>query len=255
MKLKNQVAIITGAGSGIGRAIALLFANEGADIVIVYSRNDANAQESARMIADLGRKALVCKADASIPEAIENVVNQTTQNFGKIDCLVNNAGTWLVSSVFDMPEGTWDRSIEVDLKATFVCSQAVSRYWRTADRGGKIINIGSVHGTRSWQGLAAYASAKTGLIGLTRVLALELAPYNVNVNLVSPGAIAEGGNKEKLSDADHMALVKQEIPLGRMGEGEEVAKLVLFLSSEDSNYITGADITIDGGLLLHPFHV
>jgi NAD(P)-dependent dehydrogenase (short-subunit alcohol dehydrogenase family) len=255
MKLENQVAIITGAGSGIGRAIALRFAREGADIVIVYSRNDANAHESAKLIETIGRRALVCKADASIPEAIAQVVDQTVQTFGRIDCMVNNAGTWVVAPVFEMTEEMWNKAINVDLKATFVCSQAVARYWRAAKRGGRIINIGSVHGTRSWQGLTGYASAKTGLIGLTRVLALELAPYQINVNLVSPGAIAVGANRDRSLDPEYALLVKQEVPLGRMGEGEEVANLVLFLASDESNYITGADIVIDGGLLLRPFCV
>jgi glucose 1-dehydrogenase len=255
MKLENQVAIITGAGSGIGRAIALRFAREGADIVIVYSRNDANANESARLIEAIGRRALVCKADASNPEAIAHVVDQTVQTFCRIDCMVNNAGTWVVAPVFDMTEEMWNKALNVDLKATFVCSQAVARYWRTAKRGGRIINIGSVHGTRSWQGLTGYAAAKTGLIGLTRVLALELAPYQVNVNLVSPGAIAVGANRDRSLDPEYALLVKQEVPLGRMGEGEEVANLVLFLASDESNYITGADIVIDGGLLLRPFCV
>lgn len=255
MKLENQVAIITGAGSGIGRAIALRFAREGADIVIVYSRNDANAKESANLIEALGNKALVCKADASNPLAMAGVVEKCLQVFGRIDCLVNNAGTWLVAPIFDMTEEMWNNAINVDLKATFICSQAVARYWRTTSRGGRIINIGSVHGTRSWQGLTGYASAKSGLIGLTRVLALELAPYQVNVNLVSPGAIAVGANQEKNLDSDYARLVKQEVPLGRMGTGEEVANLVLFLAGDESNYITGADIVIDGGLLLHPFYV
>jgi glucose 1-dehydrogenase len=255
MKLENQVAIITGAGSGIGRAIALRFAREGADIVIVYSRNDANAKESAGLIEGLGHRALVCKADASIPEAMAEVVDQTVQTFGRIDCLVNNAGTWLVAPIFDMTEDMWNNALNVDLKATFVCSQAVARYWRTAERGGRIINIGSVHGTRSWQGLTGYASAKSGLIGLTRVLALELAPYHVNVNLVSPGAIAVGANYEKNLDPEYARLVQQEVPLGRMGEGKEVANLVLFLAGDESDYITGADIVIDGGLLLRPFGV
>jgi glucose 1-dehydrogenase len=255
MKLENQVSIITGAGSGIGRAIALRFAREGADIVIVYSRNDANAKESAQMIEALGKRALVCKADASIPQSMAEVVDQAVHTFGRLDCLVNNAGTWLVAPIFDMTEEMWNDALNVDLKATFVCSQAIARYWRTAKRVGRIINIGSVHGTRSWQGLTGYAAAKTGLIGLTRVLALELAPYQVNVNLVSPGAIAVGVNQEKNSDPEYARLVKQEVPLGRMGTGDEVANLVLFLASDESNYITGADISIDGGLLLRPFGI
>jgi NAD(P)-dependent dehydrogenase (short-subunit alcohol dehydrogenase family) len=249
------VAIITGAGSGIGRAIALRFAREGADIVIVYSQNDANAHESAQMIEALGRKVLVCKADASVPWVMAEVVDRVVKTFGRIDCLINNAGTWMYASVFDMPEEMWNRVLEVDLKAAFVCSQAVARYWRQAGQGGKIVNIGSIHGTRSWQGLTAYAAAKAGLISLARTLALELAPYHVNVNLVSPGAIAVGGNLEKATDPELMWRVKSEIPLGRMGESDEVANLVLFLVSDESNYITGAEIIIDGGLLLHPFSV
>jgi glucose 1-dehydrogenase len=255
MELENQVAIITGAGSGIGRSIAMRFAREGADIVIVYSRNDANAKESAYLIEALGQRALVCKADASLPQAMADVVEHAVKTFGRIDCLVNNAGTWLVSPIFDMTEEMWNNAINVDLKATFVCSQAVARYWRSANRSGRIINIGSVHGTRSFQGLAGYASAKTGLIGLTRVLALELAPYQVNVNLVSPGVIAVGANREKNLDPEYALIVKQEVPLGRMGEGDEVANLVLFLAGDESNYITGAEIVIDGGLLLRPFCV
>lgn len=255
LKLENQVTIVTGAGSGIGRAIALRFAKEGSDIVIVYSQNDANARESAAMIQSLGRRALVCKADVSDGPAVAQVVDQAVDTFGQIDCLVNNAGIYVSASLVDTTEEIWDRVLDVDLKSVFLCTQAVARYWRKTGRGGKVINIGSVHGTRSWQGLAAYAAAKTGLISLTRTMALELAPYHTNVNLVSPGAILTGGNESLTSDVEFMARVKKEIPLGRMGEGEEVANLVLFLASDESNYITGTEIVIDGGLLLHPFSV
>jgi NAD(P)-dependent dehydrogenase (short-subunit alcohol dehydrogenase family) len=255
LKLENQVAIVTGAGSGIGRAIALRFAEEGADIVIVYSRNDANAQESARMIEALGRRALVCKADVSDGPAVTEVTDQAINTLGRIDCLVNNAGIYMSASLFDTTEELWDRVLDVDLKSVYLCTQAVARYWRKAERGGKVINIGSVHGIRSWRGLAAYAAAKTGMISLTRTMALELAPYDTNVNLVSAGAIAVGGNLERTSDAEFMARVKREIPLARMGEGQEVANLVLFLASDESDYITGADMVIDGGLVLHPFSV
>jgi glucose 1-dehydrogenase len=255
LKLENQVAIVTGAGSGIGRAIALRFAREGADIAVVYSRNDANARESAGMIEALGRRALVCKADVSDERAIAQAVEHVLETLGRLDCLVNNAGIYVSAPFLDMTEQVWDRVLDVNLKSIYLCTQAVARYWRQAGRGGKVVNIGSVHGTRSWGGLAAYAAAKTGMISLTRTMALELAPYNINVNLVSPGAIAVGGNLELASDAEFMARVRREIPLGRMGEGEEVASLVLFLASDESNYITGSEMVIDGGLLLYPFSV
>jgi glucose 1-dehydrogenase len=233
----------------------LTLENQGADIIIVYSRNDANAQESARMIETLGRRALVHKADVSDGRAVGQVVEQGVQTLGRIDCLVNNAAIYESAPFLDMTEQVWDRVLDVDLKSVYLCTQAAARYWREAGRGGKVINIGSIHGARSWGGLAAYAAAKTGMISLTRTMALELAPYHINVNLVSPGAIAVGGNSDRPSDADFTARVKREIPLGRMGAGEEVANLVLFLASDESDYITGSEIVIDGGLLLHPFSV
>jgi NAD(P)-dependent dehydrogenase (short-subunit alcohol dehydrogenase family) len=154
-----------------------------------------------------------------------------------------------------MEEKDWDRVIDVDLKSVFLGTQIVARYWRDVDRRGKVINIGSVHGTRSHKGLSAYASAKMGMVNLTRVHALELAPYGITVNVISPGAIRTGGNEERDLDEEFMKKVKIEIPLGRMGEGEEVANLALFLASDESDYITGTDIIIDGGLLLHEFTV
>lgn len=255
MKLENQVAIISGAGSGIGRATALRFASEGADIVIVYSRNDANAQESAQMIEALGRKAMVCKADVSDVPAFAAVVDRVMSEFGRVDCLVNNAGVFLPAPLLEITEETWDRTLDVNLKAALFCTQAVARYWVDAGRGGKVINIGSVHATKSWPTLTAYAASRSGLKGLTQVMALELAPYGINVTMVSPGLIATAKPLEWVKDPDFRERMDREIALSRMGEPEEVANLVLFLASDEGNYITGAEILIDGGLVLYPFTI
>jgi len=255
MKLENQVTIISGAGSGIGRATALRFAKEGSDIVIVYHRNDANAQESARMIEALGRGAMVCKADVSNVSAFADVVDKVVNTWKRIDCLVNNAGVFLPAPMLEMTEEIWNETLDVNLKAALFCTKAVARYWVNAGRGGKVINIGSVHATRSWATLTAYAASRSGLKGLTQVMALELAPYKINVNMVSPGLIATALPRKWAQDPDFRARIKREIALNRMGEPEEVADLILFLASEEGNYITGTEIVIDGGLLLYPFSI
>ena len=250
------MAIVTGAGSGIGRAIALEFAKEGADVAIAYSRNDANAQESGRMVEALGRKALVSKSDVSDAQSVRTFFDLVANTFGRMDILVNNAGVSLVGPLLELSEANWDRVIDVDLKGTFLCTKAFAHYLSSTGKGGgKIINIGSVQGTRPWKGVANYAAAKGGLINLTRELAVELAEYGINVNLVSPGAIAIGVTVKKRNEPDFAKKVETEIPLKRMGLPEEVAHLVLFLASKESDYITGAEILIDGGLLLHPFTV
>jgi NAD(P)-dependent dehydrogenase (short-subunit alcohol dehydrogenase family) len=255
MELLDRVAIVTGGGSGIGRGIALKFAREGADIVIVYSRNDLNAQETARMVEEFGRTPKVLKADISNKQHVVGAVEKTLEEFGHIDILVNNAAVALGGSLLDLEEHEWDRTQDVNLKGAFLFSQAVAREMVRAQIKGKVVNIGSVHGQRAWKGDCCYSVAKAGLIQLTRSMALDLAQYGICVNLVSPGAIAAGPNEAKTPDRDFMARIAKEVPLGRMGEAEEVADLVLFLASQRSNYVTGAEFVVDGGLLLHPFTV
>ncbi len=254
MKLKDKNAIVTGAGSGIGRAIALKFAEHGANIAIVYGHNDINAQQTAEMVEAFDRKALVIKADVRDAKGISQMTDSVVQEWGRIDCLVNNAGVAKESSFLEMSEEDWDEVLDVNLKGPFLCTQAVARQMKKIGKGGKVINIGSDLGTGIAHGASNYCVSKMGLIQLTRAAALELAPFGIRVNIVSPGVIATGMG-EPDDTPEYQQFLKHiipEVPLGRMGEGEEVANLVLFLASDETEYITGSEFGVDGGILLRP---
>jgi NAD(P)-dependent dehydrogenase (short-subunit alcohol dehydrogenase family) len=254
MKLKDKNAIVTGAGSGIGRAIALKFAEHGANIAIVYGHNDINAGQTAEMVEALGRKAMVIKADVRDAKAISQMADRVVQEWKRIDCLVNNAGVAKESPFLEMSEEDWDEVLDVNLKGPFLCTQAVARHMKENDTGGKVINIGSDLGTGIAHGASNYCVSKMGLIQLTRAAALELAPYGIRVNIVSPGVIATGmGEPDDTPEyKNFLKHVIPEVPLGRLGEGEEVANIVLFLASDESDYITGSKFGVDGGILLRP---
>lgn len=254
MKLKDKNAIVTGAGSGIGRAIALKFAEHGANIAIVYGHNDINAKQTAEMVEAFGRKAMVIKADVRDAKAISHMAERVVQEWGLIDCLVNNAGIAKESPFLELSEEDWDEVLDVNLKGPFLCTQAVARQMKKIGKGGKVINIGSDLGTGIAHGASNYCVSKMGLIQLTRAAALELAPFGIRVNIVSPGVIATGMG-EPDDTPEYQQFLKHiipEVPLGRMGEGEEVANLVLFLASDESDYITGSTFGVDGGILLRP---
>jgi 3-oxoacyl-[acyl-carrier protein] reductase len=258
MDLNGKVAIITGAGSGIGRAIAMKLAQHGADIVIVYGHNDLNAQKTAEMVEGLGRKALAIKASVADPKAIGAMADKVIEEWGRIDVLVNNAGIFRESPLLEMSEEDWDAVLDVNLKGPFLCTQAVARHMVEAGAGGKVINIGSIDGTGIAPGIVNYAVSKMGLIQLTRSAALELAPFGINVNIVSPGAIATGMALAEEGTAEYEEYVEQirkEVPLKRMGEGEEIGEMVLFLASDKSEYITGSEFVVDGGVLLRPYSI
>jgi NAD(P)-dependent dehydrogenase (short-subunit alcohol dehydrogenase family) len=258
MELKERIAIVTGAGSGIGRAIALKLAEHGADIAIVYGHNDANAQKSAEMIRDLGQRALVIKADVVDPKAVAAMADKVIEKWGRIDILVNNAGIFKQAPLLEMSEEQWDDVLDVNLKGPFLCTQSVGRHMAEAGTGGKVINIGSIDGTGIAEGIANYAVSKMGLIQLTRCAALELAPYGINVNIVSPGSIATGmalADEGTTEYEQYVERIRQEVPLKRMGEGEEIADMVLFLASDKSDYVTGSEFVVDGGVLLRPYSI
>ena len=246
MRLKDKVALITGGARGIGRSIALLFAKEGADIVV----GDINIQEAGNTCSDieaLGRKSLALSMDVTDYTKVQEAVNKILDKFGKVDILVNNAGITKDQLLLRMDEEEWDAVLNVNLKGTFNCSKAVSKVM-IKQRQGKIINIASIIGIIGNPGQANYAASKAGIIALTKTTAKELASRKINVNAVAPGYIQTemtAGLSEEVKQK-----MQELIPLGRFGSPEDVAGLCLFLASEEANYITGQTIIVDGGMVM-----
>ncbi|MCK4437032.1 3-oxoacyl-[acyl-carrier-protein] reductase [bacterium] len=245
MLLEDKVAMVTGAAQGIGRAIALTLAREGANIVIV-DINLEGAEATARELKSLGRKTLVFEADVSKSDQVNGMVEKTLDSFKRIDILINNAGITRDALIVRMDEGDWDRVMEINLKGAFNCAKAVVR-GMLKQRSGKIVNIASVIGLVGNVGQANYAASKAGIIGLTKSLAKELAPRGINVNAIAPGFI-KTEMTERLSQEVKTEMLKR-IPLAKLGEVEDVAEAVLFLVSEQARYITGQVMNVDGGMI------
>jgi len=246
MKLENKIGLVTGAGQGIGRAIALAFAGEGST-VIVNDINPETALSTAREIMAQGGTALPITADVSIRDDVSNMVEEIITNLGRIDILVNNAGVQTETPFMDLSEEEWDSIINVNLKGTFLCSQLVAREM-AKQGGGKIINISSVHQVLPRRNIAHYAASKGGVAMLTKVMALELASYKINVTCIAPGAIATAMNTSVLNSPQELAEINSKIPWRRMAEPEEVAQAAVYLASNDADYITGSTIYVDGGI-------
>ena len=249
-KLDNKVAIITGGGTGIGRTISLTFANEGAKVV-VGSRNIANLAEVVKEIKLLRRQSLAIATDVSVKQQVENMVDQTMHEFGRIDILVNNAGILRATGIMDTSEEVWDEVMDINLKGVFLCTQAVAKYM-IKQQDGKIINIASISGRGG--GLddgPSYCTSKAGVIQLTQNAAFELGPYGINVNCIAPGLIITpmvyGGGRTREEVQEYLEGRKSTAVLGRLGEPEDIAKVALFLASEDSSFICGQTIPVDGG--------
>src|SRR5919204_393113 len=249
MSLEGKVALVTGAASGIGKAIAIEMARQGASVVVNYHSDKDPGQPVVDEITAAGGKAITIQADVSRSDDINRMVQQAVEKLGKIDVLVNNAGIEHRAPFLEKTEQEWDLTLAVDLKGPFLCSQAAARDMVRRGAPGTIINISSVHEELAFPGYVAYCAAKGGLRMLCRDLALELAPHKINVVNVAPGAIATPINEETLRDPEKLAALKKEIPLGRVGQPEEVAKLVAYLASDEASYITGTTVVIDGGLM------
>ena len=248
-KLDQRVAIVTGGGTGIGQSIALEFAKAGADVVVA-SRNLGNLEKVVAEIKALGRRSLAVVTDVRVAEQIRNMARRTVEEFGRIDILVNNSGITYVESLVDLPEDEWDDLLDTNLKSVFLCTQAVAKYM-IEQKYGKIINIASVVGIRSYgEGRSSpYRTSKAGVIKLTQEAAVELGRYGVNVNSISPGFIwTELAKKAGLDRKEWSEKHAKESLVGRVGQPQEIASLALFLASDDSSFICGENIVIDGGL-------
>lgn len=245
--LSGKVALVTGASRGIGRAIALTLAEAGADVAVNYAGSEAAAAEVVNAITAMGRKAVAIQANVGKSDEAESMVKQVLDQFGQLDILVNNAGITRDNLIMRMKEEEFDAVIETNLKGVFNCLKAVTRPMMK-QRSGRIINISSVVGVLGNAGQANYVAAKAGVIGLTKSSARELSSRNVTVNCVAPGFI-ETDMTDKLSPELREQMLGQ-IPLARLGQPEDIAKAVLFLASDDSSYMTGQTIHIDGGMYM-----
>ncbi|HEY2326785.1 MAG TPA: glucose 1-dehydrogenase [Gaiellaceae bacterium] len=245
MSLQGKVAIVTGAGSGIGKAIADALATAGATVCInYYGAYEEEAKEHAKSLP----KAIAVSADVSNADDAAALIATAVERFGSVDVLVNNAGIEHAMPLLNVDAKDWDAVIAVNLRGAFCCLQAAGRAMRDSGKGGSIVNISSIHEDVAFPGFASYSASKGGLRMLMRNAAVELAPYKIRVNNVAPGAIVTPINSATLQDPEKVKTLQRIIPLGRVGQPEEVANVVVFLASDHASYVTGATYYVDGGL-------
>ncbi|MCF2494625.1 SDR family oxidoreductase [Dyadobacter chenhuakuii] len=263
LKFKDQVAIVTGSSSGIGKACAIHLAELGAKVVVNYSSNLEEGEKTLNEIVSKGGSGILVKADVSREEEVKALFNETISKYGRLDIVVSNAGLQKDSSFLEMTLEQWQKVIDVNLTGQFLVCREASRQFVAQEKGktgvdhselsiGKIILMSSVHDVIPWAGHVNYAASKGGIMMFMKSISQELAPYKIRVNSVSPGAIKTSINKEVWSDPDKYKGLLQLIPYKRIGTPQDVAKAVAWLASDDSDYVNGETLYIDGGMTLYP---
>ncbi|MDZ4744071.1 MAG: glucose 1-dehydrogenase [Verrucomicrobiota bacterium] len=249
MKLAGKTALITGAAQGIGAAIAIRLAREGADIIIDDRSETDSAKATEKAITDLGRKVVFVAEDLSVAQKDAEMIQIAVQKAGQIDILVNNAGVERNASFWDVTEKDFDFVLDVNLKGLFFATQEFVKHRMAVKQPGKIINISSVHEELPFPHFSSYCATKGALKMLTRNLSIELAPYNITINNIAPGAIETPINSKLMNSPDLLKALLGNIPLNRLGKPEDVAGIAAFLASTDADYMTGTTVFVDGGLL------
>ncbi len=248
-KLKNKISIITGSANGIGKSIALEFAKQGSKVV-VCDIDLIKAKEVSKQIKHLGGDSIAIKCDVSNKNDVRKVVKKTIKEFERIDILVNNAGISMMKPINETSEEEWENIININLKSVFLFSKEVSSTM-IKQKKGKIININSIGGEVGILNASAYCSSKGGVVNLTKELAIELSPHNINVNGIAPGIITTKMSEEMLNDEKTRKELLSNIPLNRFGTPEEIADAAVFLASKDSDFISGHNLAVDGGFLTY----
>jgi 2-deoxy-D-gluconate 3-dehydrogenase len=247
-RLDGRIAVVTGAGSGMGRAFSIALAHAGADVVVTeLPGKEANALETAEVAQEAGHRVLTIPLDVTKTASIQDMVSKVLDEWGRIDVLVNNAGVNIRQYAVDVTEEAWDLIVDTDLKGVFFCSQAVARHMIQRGGGGKIINIASQVGLVGYEQRPVYCAAKGGVVNLTRVLALEWARYRINVNAVAPTVVRTPMVEKLLQDRAVLEDTLRRIPLGRVAEVDDITGAVVFLASPASDFVTGHTLVVDGG--------
>lgn len=250
MKLKGKVALVTGGSRGIGKGIAEVFAEEGADVAINYVSSADGAESVAKAVRALGRRAITVKADVSKRDQVEPMIDKVWSALGPIDVLVNNAGIETITPFLELTDEQWTRLNDINLRGNWLCSQVYCRRVIAEGRKGNVIHIGSVQAAKALPGRTHYAPTKLGLEALTRNMSVEMAPLGIRVNCVHPGLIETDMTDWVMKSAEILPMVLAQISLGRAGQPREVGTVVAFFASDESQYVTGQSLHVEGGFAM-----